>query len=747
MADGKHIEVAKAYVTIVPSLEGSQKTIATEMGAAVEPAAKQAGEKGGKNLGESLAKGLKTTTAVIGAAMAAATASVVATGKAFISAANSTAQYGDKIDKMSQKMGISTKAYQEWDFILQHSGSSIDGLKKGLTNVSTAMGELADASTKTIDTAQINKTKLAYDKAALSVKDAQKAYKNAVKEHGKNSTEAQKAAIKVKDAQLKASEAQNAYAVACEGSSPKISNAASAIQSLGVKTTDASGKLRAQEDVFSDIVTALQGIENESDRTAKAVAIFGKGAAADLGPLLNTTAKDTEAMKKQINELGGVMSDDAIKAAANYQDEMQNMNTALTGVKNNIMSQFLPGMSAVMQGLSKVFSGDKSGMGAITTGIQSVIQNITAMAPQFITIISTIVNSLITAFGPMLPQLVAALFGFITQVLTTFTTMIPQLTPVITMGLQGIAQALLTCLPVLIQGLMGVITGIVTWLSSGDNVKTFVDGILQLVSTLAEGFADMLPILLPAIVNIIGQISDSLTQPKNVQMIITSVLYIVGAIIVALVKALPEIGGVIVKTFTNLGKLLKECGGAIIETIGPFFTKLWNDVSAKLGAFVASVFTKLKELPRNVVQIGKDLITGLWNGINDKIKWVKDKIAGMGQSITNAIKKVFGVHSPSKVFAEIGGFLAEGLGVGFESEIGDVESDMAKSMNGLTGNMTATVSAQGAPGDLMGNTTNYNGGAVTINVYGAEGQSVNELADVIAIKLQEMTTRRSAVYA
>ena len=145
MADGKHIEVAKVYVTIVPSLEGSQKTIATEMGAAVEPAAKQAGEKGGKSLGENLAKGLKATTAVIGAAMAAATAGVVATGKAFINAANDVASYGDNIDKMSQKMGISAQGYQEWDFIMKHAGASIDSLKGSMKTFNKALVEGSDA--------------------------------------------------------------------------------------------------------------------------------------------------------------------------------------------------------------------------------------------------------------------------------------------------------------------------------------------------------------------------------------------------------------------------------------------------------------------------------------------------------------------------------------------------------------------------------------------------------------------------
>lgn len=657
MADGKHIEVAKAYVTIVPSLEGSQKTIATEMGAAVEPAAKQAGEKGGKNLGESLAKGLKTTTAVIGAAMAAATASVVATGKAFINAANDVASYGDNIDKMSQKMGISAKGYQEWDFIMKHAGASIDSLK---------------GSMKTLANAAVN--------------------------------------------------------------------GSDAFQKLGISQQDIANL--SQEELFNKTISALQNVKDETTRTALASKVLGKGA-TELGALFNMSSEETEGLRQQVHDLGGVMSDEAVKAAADYQDQMQNMQTSLTGIKNNLMGQFLPGMSSVMQGLSKVFSGDQSGMGAITTGLQSIVKNITTMAPQFITIISTIVNSLIAGFGPMLPQLVSALFGFITQVLTTFTTMIPQLTPVITAGLQGISQAIFTALPVLIQGLMGVITQLVTWLSSGDNVKTFVDGILQLVSTLAEGFADMLPILLPAIVNIIGQIAQSLTDPKNVKMIITSVLYIVGAVVVALVKALPEIGGVIVKLGTNILGTLKDLGSSILSRIGPWFTQTLG----KIGGFVSNIISKIASLPGKVIEIGRNLVSGLWNGINEKLQWLKSKIDSFGKTIINKVKSVFSVHSPSKAFAEIGSFLAEGLGVGWDDSIPDVQRDMANSLNGLTGNMTATVSATGVPGDLMGNTTNYNGGAVTINVYGAEGQNVNDLANAIAQKLEDMTARKKVVYA
>ena len=88
MANGEHIEVAKAYVTIVPSLEGSQQTIATELGAVASPASKEVGEQSGKDFGDALATGIKAAAGVIAAAMTAVVGAAVATGKAFIDTAN-----------------------------------------------------------------------------------------------------------------------------------------------------------------------------------------------------------------------------------------------------------------------------------------------------------------------------------------------------------------------------------------------------------------------------------------------------------------------------------------------------------------------------------------------------------------------------------------------------------------------------------------------------------------------------------
>ena len=678
MADGKHIEVAKAYVTIVPSMEGSQKTIATEMGAVAEPAAKETGEKSGKHFGESLAKGLKATAAVIGAAMTAATAGAIATGKAFINAANSTAQYGDNIDKMSQKMGISTKAYQEWDFVMQHCGTSIESLKP-------SMKTLANAAVKGSD---------AFDKLGISQQD--------------------------------------------------IAN-------------------MSQEELFGKTISALQNVKNETERTALASKLLGKGA-TELGALFNMSADETDALKQQVHDLGGIMSDDAIKAAANYQDEMQNMKTALTGVKNNIMSQFLPGISSVMTGLSKVFSGN-GGVEEIRAGLQSVISNIQKMAPQFMSIATTLINSLISGFAPMLPSLVSSIFSVMTQAIVTVSSMIPQLMPVIISGIQGALSAVMQALPIIIDGLTQLVMSIVTWLSSGDNVSKMVSGLVALVSQIADSISMVLPVLLPAIVEVISQLAIALTDEKNVTTLINAALTLVGAIAVAIGKALTKIPALVKGVFSNLVNLMasflewivpKVADGIanIVNKVKTFGSNLANSIKTwfsntlgKIGGFVSDIITKIKELPGKALSIGKDLIAGLWNGISDKINWIKDKIKGMGSAITKAIKGVFGIHSPSKIWREqIGQNLGLSIGLGFGDVVDDVKKDMMTDMNGLTASMTADVSAHTSGDALGGPTTNYNGGAVTINVYAAEGQDVNSLANVIAKKLEAMTARKRAVY-
>ena len=92
-----------------------------------------------------LGKGLVTAAKAGTAAVTAVTAAAGAMSAAFIKGTSDVAQYGDSIDKMSQKMGLSAEAYQEWDFIMQHSGTSMESLKAGMKTLANAVESGNDA--------------------------------------------------------------------------------------------------------------------------------------------------------------------------------------------------------------------------------------------------------------------------------------------------------------------------------------------------------------------------------------------------------------------------------------------------------------------------------------------------------------------------------------------------------------------------------------------------------------------------
>lgn len=728
MASGDRINVGNAYVTIIPSLEGAQQSISEQLGASAGAAAKSVGEQSGQDFGNALATGIKATAAVVAAATAAVAGAAIATGKAFIQAANDVSEWGNTVDKESQKMNMSAEGYQTWAFILEHAGASIDGMKNAMKKLTIAAEEGNDA----------------FDALGIS--------------------EEQLAAM-------------------------------------------------SPEETWNATIEALQNVADEGERTALANELLGKGA-VELAPLFNMTAEETDELKTQVKELGGIMSDDAVKAAAEYQDELQNMNVALDGVKNNMMSKFLPGMSQVMKGLSMVFSG-QGGIEEIKAGLGEITANIVELSPEFFEIASAIVTSILEGFGAMLPAASEALFGFINDALVTVTGLIPSLLPVITSGLTALMSTVLDCLPLITSSLLTLVTDLVTWLASGDNVKTLVDGIVKLVGAVVSQIGLVLPVLLPAVVSIIGDVAKCLTTPDNIAILLNAVLLVVGAVIQALVNTVPEFIDYYVGLVTNIadviigftnwvepyvsqglnyvlglfnswGLSIKSFFSGIVSTITStvsnwvgnikativnFTIGVYNTVTGwiynlqngfingfnsitswvgnilgSIGQFVGDVVSTLSGLPGQIVSIGSDMAQGLINGLD--VDWVVEQVKKLGKKAIKALKETLGIASPSKEFEKIGYFSALGFGGGWSDEMDIIADDMVDGMTDLTGSMSAEVTAYGAGNAAtIGDTTTYNGGAVTMNIYGAEGQDVNELADVIAEKLGDMTARKGAVYA
>lgn len=667
----EHIEVARAFVTIVPSMEGSQATITKELTGVTTEASEKAGKEGGSKFGEKFAGAVKGASVAIGAALTAATGAVVATGKAFVNTANDVSSAGDAIGDNAAKMGLSTKAYQEWDFVLQRSGSSIEAMK-------TSMKTLQNA--------------------AASGNDAFKA--------------------------------------------------------LGI--TQQELKNLKPEELFDRTVKALQGVEDTTTRTALASKVLGKGA-IELGGVFDMTSEELDQTKQKMYDLGAYMDEDMIAASDSYQDTMLDMQDSIKGLKMRVVSDFLPGMTSVMDGLSKVFSG-KGGVGEVQTGLKSIVDSIASLAPQFLPIAETLILSLIEGFGPMLPALTTSIFSVIIQAITTVTTMIPQMMPSIIAGLQGIMMALLKAMPVIISGLTELIMSIVTWLSSDGVIQDFVSGIVQLTSQLVNSFAMILPILLPAIVKIIMEICKALTEPSNVKLLLDAVLTLVGAIFMALVNCVPELIEGVKGVLLNLGELVGEFLYWIVPKVAGGLTNVINTVKSwgeKIKSFFVGLWESLKEGVTKGLDNIKQKFTSIFDKVRDTVKTALDKIKSFFNFNWSLPKLKMPHFSISGRFSldppSIPKFSVSWYAKAMDEPVILNGATIFGASNGnlLGGGETGSEVIVGTDKlmDMMREAVGVGSQPITINVYGAEGQNVNELAEQIAVRLEAMTKRKGAVYA
>ena len=150
-----------------------------------------------------------------------------------------------------------------------------------------------------------------------------------------------------------------------------------------------------------------------------------------------------------------------------------------------------------------------------------------------------------------------------------------------------------------------------------------------------------------------------------------------------------EAGGEFVK---NVVDTVKELPGKMKERLTEAVQKV-KDWASELGGkakeagqeIVKKVTEELKGLPEKLKQAGKDLVDGLWAGINDKAAWIKEKISGFVGNVTDWIKEFFGINSPSKVMQEeVGVWIPEGMAVGIKKNAKSAISAMKNTAKEIT---------------------------------------------------------------
>lgn len=260
------------------------------------------------------------------------------------------------------------------------------------------------------------------------------------------------------------------------------------------------------------------------------------------------------------------------------------------------------------------------------------------------------------------------------------------LLPRVEIALTGVAKLIDSALPIIMEKIPSLISDTLPSIlaSAGNIVMTLVDGIianaplllttaLDIILKLAEGLAVALPELVPALVDVVFQIVTILTSPETLSALFDAALAIIVALGEGLIKSIPTliktvfalIEGII-NTIKAQSNALSDAGKEIVlSLIRGIENKISNAVS-KAKKLASKIVGGIKSGIGGVVSIGRNLVEGLWRGVSDKVGWVTEKMASFGKKVLVALKKFFGIKSPSTLMRdEIGRYLAEGVAVGF----------------------------------------------------------------------------------
>lgn len=664
-------------------------------------------EQKGSNFGKKLGTVVATGAKVGAAAIAATGAAVVGLSTSFAKGLVETSQYGDEIDKQSQRLGISAENYQRFDYALSIAGTSMGNMSIGMKTLTNKLDDAKNGSEDAI--AMFNKLGISFDD----------------------------------------------------------------LQTM------------SREEVFEQAIYGFQGMADSTERAALANDLFGRSG-QELTPLFNMTTEETKKLMETAEEYGMVMSDDAVKASAGFKDSLTTLNATMTGFKNNMLSQFMPSVTTVVDGISAVFAGDKSGLEAIKKGIEDFGSKLSDVLPTFIELGSNIVSSLATAIIENAPTLIESgldalntlvdalidnadmIVGAVVKIVDVFVSKVidPERAARFTQAAVDIivklADGLTQALPQLLPAIVSVVVAIVTTLTEPNNLSLLINCSLQLIMALANGIVDALPELVGVIPTIIFNLTDAIIE--NFPQILETTLYLIGALVYAILQALGNFLGQtlweLTEGFSNMFQKASDFGAKIgnwlgekiqsgknavqnfFTSIGNFFTEGFNNIRNKVQTQLENIktkFTSIFDNVKNVVHNAIEYIKGLFN-----FQWSLPKLklphfTVSGQLDLFAVppqipsvsiewyKKAMNepyIMNGATIFGAANGRLLGGGESGSEVVVGT--DKLMRMINKASGS---------------------NARDITINVYGAVGQDVRTLAKEVSKELQNIINDKEKVYA
>lgn len=224
------------------------------------------------------------------------------------------------------------------------------------------------------------------------------------------------------------------------------------------------------------------------------------------------------------------------------------------------------------------------------------------------------------------------------------------------------------------------------------DIGVLTEELIQTAGTVAEN-------VLPVIENVVKNIAETVKK-QGPDMITKFVAYATEKLPEVLKLGIQLIVSLVKGLAQNLPELLRGTL-ALVDTI---------------------ISTFLDSLP-DIIEVGKDIVRGLWEGIKAMASWIGEKISSFVGGLVDGVKGVLGIHSPSRVFAGIGQNMALGLGQGFERQMQSVTAGIQDAIPTPTVD-TVYNAAAGLVNGLAAQSAGSPGGSYTINLILQNGQQI-----------------------
>ena len=561
---------------------------------------------------KSIATGVGVLTAVSGAAF---------------KAADAMSKNLDEIEKTSQKVGMSTKAYQEWDYVMKISGTEMSSMSMGLKTLTNKFDDAVNGNESAVKT---------FERLGLSMEN---------------------------------------------------------ISDL------------SREDLFAEVIYAFQGMEDSAERAALANDLLGRSG-QELTPLFNTTTEETKELIKQVNDLGGVMSEDAVKDGAAFQDSLTSLKTAFSGASASLLKNLLPAITKLMNKISDFVANG---------GLDKLIDTLQKIAP--------VIGVVVTAFAGF--KIVSGVISII----------------------KGISTAMTLLNTVMLANPIGLVIAAVAALVAGFIILwNKCEGFRQFWINLWEGikkvFSAVVDFIGGAFKSIADWASESWEKIKNAFSVVgdwfkekfTAAKEAASAAWDDIKERMLEKWERIKEVFHNVGEWFstkfttaKENAVAAWNNIKEKFTEKWNnikDVFSATGSWFSDRFTEAKNNVLNVwnniksefsriweniksgfnlseaFSWGNDLIQNFISGITEKWEALKNTVASVAQTVKDFIGFSEPKKGPLSNFHTFPEDMMKLYADGIKKNEYLVEDQIAKSFD--FGQQTMGVSANGATSPVRG---------------------------------------------